>query len=629
MTSISSIFQNLVEIQKQDPSVAQAPLRKVRKQSSAKRELKPKTSVEERKAKLLQKNYEEYVEAALKESEKNPNLSFFRLSKLDIVLIAEEFGRFIQGRIEACNLESLEDKEYAKKMSYLERAQYLLSLYERGIMVSTNRREEILNIVSICNSNLYLNPYIKTVLMGVNCYENLIHNLELAYFGNYPGMQAVCDYLDLLMQYLDESDTNLISCGNIISYYLNICWEKVRFELDKGMLSKTLSDYHIHEYDFMLLSLIYRWDKMGEELNIKQLSYYLANEAQDRIRWRNWINDSYIKKSSRIIVLQDRHFGSERTMCIAEELQKRLELSEKAGKDYCEQQERTKHLLEDRRGLFSKVQSSQRLKDLILNQQEYQILESVIARLKDPEHFDLSRWALRTPSLSLSAPALNSCLILLYGAPGTGKTYSAGVIANELGRDLLKIEASLLRDKYYGESEKRVKDMFNGIRYANQDPKTAPIFLLNEADIILHKRTSIQHSSVASAENAIQNIFLEELENLPGILILTTNRMDDMDEALFRRFHFKLEFKLPDADTASKLWRLHLVKEIPGALEIDCEYLGQKYCLSGGLIRIIVQNACYHAMQRGKNAILTLDDVERYAGLEALGKQNLERKIGF
>lgn len=158
----------------------------------------------------------------------------------------------------------------------------------------------------------------------------------------------------------------------------------------------------------------------------------------------------------------------------------------------------------------------------------------------------------------------------------------------------------------------------------------APVFLLNEGDQLIHSRSTGKNGSADSAENTIQSIFLEELETFPGILIVTTNLVENMDIAMSRRFHYKLELCMPDRESQEKLWRLHLPASIPGAGEIDTIYLANEFCLTGGEIRIIVQNACYQAMMRGEQGKLMLDDLYKFALIEANGSfEQPIKKIGF
>lgn len=174
--------------------------------------------------------------------------------------------------------------------------------------------------------------------------------------------------------------------------------------------------------------------------------------------------------------------------------------------------------------------------------------------------------------------------ILLYGLPGTGKTESVLQIAKATGRDVIHIDNSELRSCWYGDSEKIVKKVFS--RYAEicetykELHKKVPILLFNEADAILSKRVSVGSSSTAKVENNIQNILLEEMENMKGIMIATTNLLDNLDSAFERRFLFKIMFDNPSFDAKRSIWS----DKIPWMNESDITTLAKEYDFSGGQI---------------------------------------------
>ena len=146
---------------------------------------------------------------------------------------------------------------------------------------------------------------------------------------------------------------------------------------------------------------------------------------------------------------------------------------------------------------------------------------------------------------------------LFYGAPGTGKTETVLQIARRTGRNIMQIDIAGLRDKYVGESEKNIKSIFTRYKRLCKNSDILPILFFNEADGILTKRTSLTSSnpSIEKMENAIQNIILQEMENLEGILIATTNLTCNLDTAFERRFLFKIEFKKPETEVKAKIWK--------------------------------------------------------------------------
>ncbi len=123
--------------------------------------------------------------------------------------------------------------------------------------------------------------------------------------------------------------------------------------------------------------------------------------------------------------------------------------------------------------------------------------------------------------------------LCLYGLPGTGKTQFAEYLALELGKPILIKRASDILDKYLGESEKRIAEMFD------QAYEEDAILLLDEADSFLRDRSRSDHHWEVTTVNEL----LQHMERFEGIFVCTTNLFAQIDMAALRRFTFKLEFQ--------------------------------------------------------------------------------------
>ena len=175
--------------------------------------------------------------------------------------------------------------------------------------------------------------------------------------------------------------------------------------------------------------------------------------------------------------------------------------------------------------------------------------------------------------------------VIFYGAPGTGKTETAMQIARKTGRKVYHVDISASKSCWFGESEKIIKRIFTDYAAMCRDEVQKPILLFNEADALFSRRKDVSSSSVAQTENAIQNIILEELEKLDGILIATTNLADNLDPAFERRFIFKLKFDKPTLEAKQSIWQSKLV----WLAEDQCRKLATDYDFSGGEIDNIVR----------------------------------------
>lgn len=212
---------------------------------------------------------------------------------------------------------------------------------------------------------------------------------------------------------------------------------------------------------------------------------------------------------------------------------------------------------------------------------------------------------------------------IFYGAPGTGKTASVYELARQTGRDIFHIDVTKLKSKWVGESEKSVRTAFKIYRKMCRNCTKAPIMLFNEADAIFSKRIENVEQSVDQMNNAIQNIILEEMENLEGILIATTNLLSNLDPAFERRFIYKVEFKMPEKDSRAKIWK----SMVPSLSEDDAIALAGKFTFSGGNIENVARKSTVEYILSGNEP--TLSTLETYCQEEILNRKKTRNKIGF
>ena len=215
---------------------------------------------------------------------------------------------------------------------------------------------------------------------------------------------------------------------------------------------------------------------------------------------------------------------------------------------------------------------------------------------------------------------------LFYGGPGTGKTETVLQIARQTGRNLMQVDIAGMRDKFVGESEKNIKAVFQRYRELCRNSEVKPILFFNEADGIFGKRSTFggNNPSVEKMDNAMQNIILQEIEDLEGILIATTNLTNNLDSAFERRFIFKIEFHKPDTKVKSLIWR-SMLKDLS---DEDARQLATNFDFSGGQIENIARKRTVDYILSGKYA--SLEEIEAYCRAEILSNKNERHHIaGF
>lgn len=187
--------------------------------------------------------------------------------------------------------------------------------------------------------------------------------------------------------------------------------------------------------------------------------------------------------------------------------------------------------------------------------------------------------------------------ILFHGLPGTGKTAAVDMIAKATGRSVYHVDIAASKTCWFGESEKLFKKIFTDYRKMCETEERKPILLFNEADALFSKRRDVGSGSdnCAQTENALQNILLEELETLDGILIATTNMCDNFDTDFERRFLFKVQFGQPNTDAKRAIWK----SKLSWLTEEECDLLAKKYNMSGGEIDNIVRKSMMEEVLTG------------------------------
>ncbi len=241
--------------------------------------------------------------------------------------------------------------------------------------------------------------------------------------------------------------------------------------------------------------------------------------------------------------------------------------------------------------IFELVESATSLEDVVLSSKTQETLENLMRQVDKEVVGRLVKWGVKDKKSGIDAR------IIFYGAAGTGKTMTAYSLAKSLKRQVLAFDCSKILSMYVGESEKNVRKIFDTFYELSEKTKTEPILLLNEADQFLGARSSGNITGSDQMHNQMQNIFLEQIENFKGMLIATTNLLENIDKAFSRRFNYKIEFKKPDKSQREKLWELMLPLDAPYEENFNVLELAE-YGLTGGQINLIIKNTAYKVAVR-------------------------------
>jgi hypothetical protein len=252
--------------------------------------------------------------------------------------------------------------------------------------------------------------------------------------------------------------------------------------------------------------------------------------------------------------------------------------------------------------LATRLTARWRWDDLVLPDRDLEALRSIVGFVRHRDRV-LGEWGFG--SLDGRAGGL---VALFSGESGTGKTMAAQVIANDLGLEAYRIDLAGVVSKYIGETERNLDRVFHVAEHANA------VLVFDEADALFGKR-----SAVSDARDRYANLevayLLQRVETYPGVVILTTNLRQDVDQAFLRRIDQAIDFPMPGPAERARLWRRNLPAGAPVAGDVDLDRLAGAHPLPGGAIRNCARAAAFAAAGDGAS-VITAEHIERAVALE-------------
>ncbi len=279
----------------------------------------------------------------------------------------------------------------------------------------------------------------------------------------------------------------------------------------------------------------------------------------------------------------------------------------------------------------TKVKANFGFEDIVMNQNQRETLQHAIDQMNFKKRV-YDNW-----NYTKKYPYGRGLSILLFGAPGTGKSMCAQVIAHELNLELYRVDLSKVIDKYVGETEKSISMIFREAKKCNV------VLFFDECDTLFAKRSDDGGSNQASNNNKTA-LLLQEVEAYDGVSVLATNYKHNIDPAFFRRMKYIVEFQFPDPDTREMLWRTTIPKGTPLGEDVDIRFLAERFEFVGGNIKNCILNAAFLAAADGEGdkvymrhylqaikyefvktgKVFTRADFEPYAYMVGLGEKEDE-----
>lgn len=195
------------------------------------------------------------------------------------------------------------------------------------------------------------------------------------------------------------------------------------------------------------------------------------------------------------------------------------------------------------------------------------------------------------------------CRALFFGPPGTGKTLTATLLGKVTGREVYKVDLSMVVSKYIGETEKNLAGLFDKAEHKDW------ILFFDEADALFGKRTQLRDAHDRYANQEV-SFLLQRIESYNGLVILASNLAGNVDEAFARRFEHLIHFQMPRQNERALLWKKGLPERAMLEPGIDLAQLAARFELSGGMIMNVIRHASLKAISRQDALLLQQDLVE-------------------
>lgn len=185
---------------------------------------------------------------------------------------------------------------------------------------------------------------------------------------------------------------------------------------------------------------------------------------------------------------------------------------------------------------------------------------------------------------------------LFHGPPGTGKTLAASLLGKYTGKDVFRIDLSMIVSKYIGETEKNLSRLFDRAEYKDW------ILFFDEADALFGKRTNVRDAHDKYANQEVSYL-LQRVEAYDGLVILATNFKTNIDEAFIRRFQSVIHFPMPNPQERLMIWQQSVPGKLGLAKNVSLQSIAKKYEITGASIMNVIQYCCLQALHEKQTAI--------------------------
>jgi len=553
-----------------------------------------------------------------------------KCDKAEAIVLQYLTKKYLQGQDDVLVLDIIQDLYTRDNFEYLDHLKELKTLLELGwlhqqsftpLKISDVTPLELLNTaVGLTPSFLKLlqDGTLESDLPDVKAYADHLEYLQDQFFRIelYQKMSAI-------RQNVHEHSLGIDRVQNKLQLLEKRIEERVEQSSENLVLDKFFKQKKMSSYEQVIFIALLREEYSATDASLREMNTLIdliSFDEYERIKNRSLLEDGSNLLSGGIIDYEEmlNPFGGiSRAFYIVDDVLQSIIHPQKNKKV-----RRLKlNALMETQDIFELVEPETSLDDVVLNDKTRETLHNLMRQVDKEVVSRLVEWGIKDKKSGIDAR------IIFYGHAGTGKTMTAYSLAKSLKRQVLVFDCSKILSMYVGESEKNVRKIFDTFYELSEKTKSEPILLLNEADQFLSSRSSGITSSADQMHNQMQNIFLEQIENFKGMLIATTNLLENIDKAFSRRFNYKIEFKKPNEEQRIELWDMMLPVDAPYEEGFEVEPLA-KYSLTGGQINLIIKNTAYKVAVR-ETPIFSLQDFIQEINREKEGNFDSEKSMGF
>jgi AAA+ superfamily predicted ATPase len=567
---------------------------------------------------------------ATKKVEKSDIFAHLKCSKTEAEMLRYLASSYVSGQDDVLVIELLQDLYKTKNYEHLDYLKEIKNLLELGWLHQqsfTPMKISEVTPLELLNTAVGLTPsFLKLLQDGtldldlpdVKPYADHLEYLQDQFF-----RIELYQKMSLIRQNVHEHSLGIDRVQNKLKLLEKRIEERVTQTEESLVLDKFFKQKKMSNFEQVIFIALLREEYSASETSLREMNTLIdliSIDEYERIKNRSLLEDGSNLLSGGIIDYEEmlNPFGGiSRSFYIVDEVLQSIIHPQKRKKVT-----RLKlNALIEEQDIFELIESETSLEDVVMSTKTRETLDNLMQQVDKEVVARLVKWGIKDKKSGIDAR------IIFYGTAGTGKTMTAYSLAKSLKRQVLAFDCSKILSMYVGESEKNVRKIFDTFYELSEKTKTEPILLLNEADQFLGARSSGTITGADQMHNQMQNIFLEQIENFRGMLIATTNLLENIDKAFSRRFNYKIEFKKPDKAQREQLWKKMLPKDAPYEENFNAKELAE-YSLTGGQINLIVKNTAFKVAVK-KEPLFTLKDFIEEISREKDANFDGEKSMGF